>query len=264
MSHTGLLRKLSELGDVGFDEPLELKRKEKIKKEKFCAEHIIPYEDGHAFIGFAKIPLMKSDNGVGFKGVKIQSVDRTKMQCAECGNWFPHVGRHVRVHGMKADDYRAKFGLNITTGLVADSQSEQLMNLRNAFLSKLSDSELPINFVKRKHGKGSMKKRRNMEALNNKGNCPEQLKARMVNFIHRFKRLPGSSVDSFSYGAYVSSFGSMNNALRSYGLPTRKQAGSGYTLYEFLDGSIYKKKPVQSFDALYDLMLKKCPILTNK
>lgn len=40
-----------------------------------------------------------------------------KIICDECGKAFIDLSMHIRMHGMKADDYRGKFGYNLSTAL---------------------------------------------------------------------------------------------------------------------------------------------------
>jgi hypothetical protein len=44
--------------------------------------------------------------------------DGEKVQCHACGEWFLHLGSHTfHAHGLRADDYRRRFGLMQRTKL---------------------------------------------------------------------------------------------------------------------------------------------------
>ena len=47
------------------------------------------------------------------------------LQCAICGEFRRSVGIHTRVHGITADEYRERFGLNNKRGLVGPLSYEK-------------------------------------------------------------------------------------------------------------------------------------------
>lgn len=48
--------------------------------------------------------------------------DGERVQCHLCGEFYGNLGGHVsQVHGWTPDDYKARFGLNATTGLIGPS-----------------------------------------------------------------------------------------------------------------------------------------------
>jgi hypothetical protein len=251
-----------ELEKDTFDRPLEAERKSRIGHEKFVAEHIIDYEGGHAYIGFAKTPLMKSVSGIGFQGVKLQTPNRDRIQCHECGKWQRALNsKHLKTHELTTGEYKEKYGFNKNTGLVSDKHS---IHLRDRAINNknLTDSLKKKPEDLRKWNKDRGFNSHSMERMNGYGTCPEQLRARLINFINRFKRLPLGSERNIGYFSYCDRFGSMNNALKEYGLPTRVRRGR-VTEYVFPDGSFLVKRDNQSYDLLYSMMLKKCPILSK-
>ncbi|MDP8928924.1 MAG: MucR family transcriptional regulator, partial [Actinomycetota bacterium] len=47
--------------------------------------------------------------------------DDGRVQCHICGGFYDHLGAHVHHrHGLRADDYRAAFGLKQSTKLISD------------------------------------------------------------------------------------------------------------------------------------------------
>lgn len=47
------------------------------------------------------------------------------VQCHACGKWFGHLGAHVPKHGLTVQEYKATFGLNVTTGLIGPKLASQ-------------------------------------------------------------------------------------------------------------------------------------------
>ncbi len=51
--------------------------------------------------------------------------DGERAQCHICGDYYGNLGGHVsQVHGVTPDDYKAYFGLNVTTGLIGPALKE--------------------------------------------------------------------------------------------------------------------------------------------
>lgn len=234
-------------------------------KEKFkYADKIIDYPDsptGRAYIGLAKLPLMKNDNGIGFKGVKVQSENRALIQCSNCSMWLTKLAAaHLqKCGGLTTREYKEKFSLNLHSGLISDVTGNKM--------SVLAEKLLATNkFNRGYNGKRKFLKGRkpSMETLDKWGTCPEQLRDRLFEYINRFKRIPnGSPREGISVPTYKYRFGSFNNALKHYKLPTRTQFGA-YVLYEFQDGTIYKiQKHYFDYEKFYKLLIQKCPQLSN-
>lgn len=52
----------------------------------------------------------------------VLATDGEKVQCHICGRWYRSLATHARlVHDLYADEYKALFGLNVTTGLLGDA-----------------------------------------------------------------------------------------------------------------------------------------------
>ena len=118
------------------------------KKEGFYEKHkhlyvnqLITYEDapsGKAYIGAAKRPLMVNKTGFGFQGVILQDEDRKIVQCSGCGKWVRLLttSHTMKCSKMSIGEYKKKFGLNDSTGVVSDETSLELT--KNALLNKSS------------------------------------------------------------------------------------------------------------------------------
>jgi len=55
----------------------------------------------------------------------VLATDGEKVQCHICGRWYRYLTNHARMaHDLYADEYKALFGLNVTTGLVGPATRE--------------------------------------------------------------------------------------------------------------------------------------------
>lgn len=222
---------------------------------------------GKAYIGLAKQPLMKNENGIGYQGVKMQSENRELIQCYECGRWFKVISTpHLKRHGLTIREYKDKYGFFQKTSLISDVQSNFLANQMVNNVNKLgkrlpSEKLLKMMWEKRTKKRGE----RTREYQNLHGTCPEQLKQNLVNHIRRFHRIPHSPSgrDGFmQIGTLKKRFGSMNNALKNWGLPVRYKLGA-VVQYCFEDGTNFVTKQGKGYEELFMMMLKKCPVLTK-
>ena len=251
--------------------------KEAFKKETVFSKNIEKYQDklidydtptGKAYYGFAKQPLMKNDNGIGFKGVLLQSENRALVQCSECGEWLKSLpNSHMKSHGITHDEYKEKYGLNTQTGLISDEQGNTYAKnlIKNTFeAGKVRDASNPE--VKERMVQGFKEKEleETMEQKNRLSTCPEQLKHATVQYVRRFKRLPNNRAinrGGFSQATtLIRRFGSLNNAMHEYGLPTRYSQGSRVE-FVFPDGTMMETVNGIGMDIVYQMMLDKCPIL---
>jgi len=220
-----------------------------------------------AYVGLAKQPLMRNENGIGYQGVKLQTDDRTKIQCYGCGKWYRsitncHTKKYCRL-GLK--EYRKKFGYNVETALVSDEYSRQLA------AQMVHSPVIMANMEKWRSGDRDGEKRSrkyhkvSRERQNLLGTCPEQLKARLIEHIHRFHRVPNKSygLDAFPITTYKDRYGSFNAALASFGLPTRYKMGR-IVEYKFADNTVFHTNGGMGFEELYIIMCEKCEVLQCK
>lgn len=264
------------------DRTLEKQAAKLFKKHTVFEEHKSQYQKqlvdydtptGKAFIGLAKTPLMPNDNGIGYKGVLIQSENRALVQCSECGNWYKQLtDTHLKQHDMDTNAYREKFGLNLDTGLVSDDRAIDLADSIDRNVNKVG-KRVPFERIRKKIEAGNRrvtksgkrtKIKNTMQQYNRWGTCPEQLRAAVVEYVHRMHRLPTAySANRGGFGKETtlrSRFGSLNNAFKEYGLPIRHRH-RGDTEYTFPDGTVVFHKRGTPTTEIYNLMLEKCPIL---
>jgi predicted transcriptional regulator/endogenous inhibitor of DNA gyrase (YacG/DUF329 family) len=228
-----------------------------------------------AYIGLAKKPLMENDNKIGFKGVKVQSENRRLIQCNECGKWYQMItSTHLKQHGLTMKHYKEKYGYNKNTSLVADEHSNYLANQMVNNVNKVGKRP-SYESVRKNLEKGRIKyikerKKNNtgpsMEKMNLHGTCPEQLKARFINHINRFRRIPSSPNGMDGFGALNTlkkRFGNLNNVLKEYGLPTKIQLARGMAEYKFQDNTLFYVKHGKGYEELYYMMKAKCKVLNE-
>lgn len=271
--------------------PIELKRKweSERKDKKMLEEHlkeneftknkhkynqrIVKYAEsptGGAYVGLAKGALIPNDNGIGFKGVKIQSENREVTQCYKCGKWYKNLNSHIlRAHKMDIDEYKQEFGFNAHENLLPDAITMKLSDLMTKRITSGDIVPSRNHQISRYRNKNIDHSRHyeKSEYQNKKGTCPLQLKEALVNYIHRFKRLPsgkGAKVNRFEkYQTLERRFGSFNNALKAYGLPTRHKMGA-LTEYAFPNDDVIVVKNGDNLMPIYNKMVALCPILSMK
>ncbi len=254
---------------------IHFKENDYSKQKHFYKEMVLPYESsptGDCYVGFAKQPLMKSVSGIGYQGVKVQSANRELIQCFECGNWYMSLThKHLKTHGVTQKGYKEKYGYGRTTALVSDAFSNYLAKKIDETINKagkLSQKKINSMLAKTRGKFNKGKKYSTMEMRNNHGTCPKQLKAALINYILRFRRIPHSTAkrDGFvQMNAVRNHFGSLNNLLHILGLPTRRGMG-GVVEYSFPDGeTVYTKTTdSESYMFLFEKMMQKCPVLTKQ
>jgi len=242
-----------------------------IKNKYKYSDKIIDYNMSptkKAYIGLAKTPLQPNGNNIGFKGVKIQSENRELIQCFECGKWYKVISsRHVATHGLTIPEYKKKYGYNKNTALMSDTQIQyaaaKMVDTVNNSGKRMPQEKLN-EFLKKSRGKGL----RNTEEMKNiHGTCDAQLKFNLINYINRFHRIPSATTGKNGYSQITTlknRFGNINNALKEYGLPTRKSLyKENLVEYKFEDNSTFYTKNGKGYEELYLIMKNKCPVLNS-
>ena len=222
----------------------DTKRLEKAKEsnkfseniEKF-SDKVIDYPDsptGKAYVGVAKLPLMKSETGIGYAGVLIQTENRSLIQCAGCGLWYRCLtSMHLkRCSGLNHKEYRVKHGLNHDTSLISDAASEiASLRVKDGIwnLNKLG----PDRKIAPKSYEHTRRPRQRMERINRVGNCPAQLKAQYLEYVEKFKEVPTTANRGQKIiDRIINKYKSQNKGLIELGLPAATQRGK-YVYYQF-------------------------------
>lgn len=225
---------------------------------------IVPYADsptGKAYVGINKSPFMPAaDDGHGYQGVLIQDEDREFIQCHSCGKWMQKISNlHLKsCSGLTTTQYKEKYGLQKTTGLVSDETSLRLT--KAALKNKFSITQ------KRNLKKGyppPKSRSHSMEFFNRHGTCPLQLKTRLIEFIKCNRELPSQNNRGRPiYKALRRRYGEYGHALSAHGLPWMKRQGTNMR-FSFPDGTVYKYNINQFHDReeLFNLIMEKCPVM---
>ena len=245
-----------------------------LKKEKHLyQDKVIDYPNapnGRAYIGLAKAPLMPNENGIGFQGVLLQDENRELVECSNCGNWqkiitAAHLEKCAKGIIKDTKEYKEKFGLYEGKGLVSDETSLRLTKAclknkeKNGF-EKFASMANKVRFIPEK---GFYTKKRAHQ--NRFGNCPEQLKFRLKEFILRNRELPaGGNQGENLYKILWRKFGSLGKAMKHYGLPYFERIGTTY-IYQFPKGDVMKFN-INKFDQrelLFEKIITECEIFTE-
>lgn len=249
-------------------------------KEAQYADKIIDYAEsptGKAYIGIAKQPLIKLKKGHGFDGVLVQTDDRLLVQCHNCGEWRKHLSTHLKkCCKLTAKEYKRKYGLLMGTGLLSDAQSmENTKHIlkQTAHMKKWRKNPKNKKRMAATNAKGREMARRakkelglSMQQMNNRGTCPLQVKTRVIEFIHANKELPSSANRGKSLHQILRKrFGTFQEAMYEYGLPEWERGTYGERFYKFPCGTVhsYNTRDMPQRDMFYQLMVQKCPVLTQ-
>lgn len=255
-------------------EYLEIKKNKIFNQENYFSKNIYAYDNkiinyisdfgNKAYIGLAKTPLMPNDNGIGFKGVKLQSPNRELIMCNECGEFFTSISTfHLKKHNITFNEYKEKYGYNKSTSLASDVRSNicaDIMIERNFKFKEKFDKTRDMSVVSQKIKRVKL----TSEMQNNRGTCPEQLKQKIVNHIERFKMLPykTNGRDGFvGWSNVVKKHGNLKKTYEFYGLPTRKHLSRGLNEWKFADGTIHYISKKEDYGELYFLIKNKCEIM---
>lgn len=253
---------------------VELRKKLANKKNEYSkfinkySDRIIHYKSevgDKCYIGLAKAPLMPNDNGIGFKGVKIQTPNRELIQCSECGQWLRSISDfHLKKHKLTTKEYKKKYGLNSGTALSSDITSNK--RAKNMDRINIENKEIieKARQINKKHLlKGRGRKIQTFEQMNNVGLCPEQIREKVRNYIIRFNRLPvkNNGRDGFrELSALKKRYGGINGLYKELGLPTKERIIPGLFLWKFPDGFIIKWKQSEGYDEIVFNIKKRCSL----
>lgn len=225
---------------------------------------------GKAFVGINKTPFMKTDTGIGFRGVLLQDENREKVQCYECGDWLMIISSsHLRFctkgKMTSTHTYKKKHGLFLSKGLGSDVHALQMTKNLKDSRPKIQTEQQKKGLVKMlKHGRNTAHLK--TDAYKNKyGTCDLQILSRLVRFVLSAHELPGPhNIGRGIAKVLCNRFGTVSKGLAELGLPERRRQGTNM-YFKFPDGSEFDYNINQWNDreALYQMMLEKCPVLTT-
>ena len=221
---------------------------------------------GKAYIGISKRPLMTNTGYHGFQGVLLQDDDRKFVQCAACGKWMSFINKaHLKsCCGLTPKEYKAKFGLMISQGLVSDDLSFQMT--KNALKNKSTNSRKQWRRILNKPQGNTAGKISSVQEENKFGVCREQLRKRLYEFIICNREMPGCrNRGSSLYKALYRRFGGLNVALGFYGLPEMKRVGTTYE-FKFKNGEVkmFNINKLMERELLFRMLVEKCKELKKQ
>lgn len=219
----------------------------------------IPYKETYLTFYHYKEPLKKVENGHGYQGALLGTIDGTKVQCHMCGDLWADLAKHVLMSHKKevagVREYKERFGLAFETALV----SEEIRMLRKAESLKqwysMSASEKETMRRKsregyrkwlRENGRKFNQPKQQLETKNVRGTCPDQLLAKILACKEDIGYTP-SKVDFIKWDnnsqRYVhliyKTFGSWKEAVKKAGLTPKSIRQNGgkrnYSDEELLD-----------------------------
>ncbi len=184
-------------------------------------------------------PFMEVTSGFGFLGVVMYDDSNDLLQCHICGKWFSMLLRHVgKTHKIEAQDYRDRFSLPISGGLVSKKFSETMSRNalrpdRLAALGKVRPSwDSSDRCVARRKSRIKIRSKIGLNRLARKnkfGLCPKQMLARYEVVKLTVGGEPSSDdirAHDFKLWAAIKKHHGWNNWKRENGLAIREQGAS--------------------------------------
>jgi hypothetical protein len=245
----------------------------KILNRKTIKKDIAKYRDklidhessptGKAYIGINKKPLMKNENGIGYQGVLLQDEYREFVQCSGCGKWFQKITNfHTKkCIGGTTDDYKKRFGLFKSTGLISDASSLRCTRAALKNKESITNKRFKANQTAKNFKMPHQYKKAPRENENRFGNCPEQLKYRLYTFIYNNRELPnchnrGRALARAIYNRY----GRLGEAFKHFGLPRFFRLGTTLE-FTFPDGykAHYNINKFGDREQFFEQMISRCP-----
>ena|SRR3990167_8808946 len=211
-----------------------------------------------------KEPLKKVENGFGYYGAVLLTLNGEKIQCHICGRLFNSVGAHLKdAHKINAVEYKNKFQLAQGTALISEKLRNVLKEQRLAYYH--SGLRYKFTAEQRQRSKEILiennKKRKGwkmpLEIKNKYGTCPEQTLAKISECKEKIGYVPSRiEFQNFCGGQrYLhlakTHFGSWTNALKKISLNNKP----------FKRGQVQKRSDEELLKSLKDFweITKKIP-----
>ena len=197
------------------------------------------------------LPVPKQE-GFGYYGAVLVTLDGQKMQCAYCGGLYEDVGLHARqAHKVTNAQYKEKFQLADNTALLSEFNREKKKALTLKWITSLTPEQRDAWEVKRKAAwekwhspnKSAHGKKIRLETKNVRGTCPDQLIAKIQDVAKTLGKTPTKAEFIVACGGqrYVhliyKTFGSYTKAIQRARLsPQKKDAtNKGKTIHRYSD-----------------------------
>lgn len=194
---------------------------------KRLRDGVILPRDTPLVLSHYKEPLRQVEDGYGYMGTLAKNEDDSHIQCHICGYLFRNLGTHVaQAHKISAKDYRVRFSLSSSTGLVSGKERTRLIDqqmkvssveklrrltaLQNAH--RVTSSSLPVS-----------RRSMSLETRNLEGSCPDQLLDKIEKLAGELHRTPSKTdfIERYGHGFFSSIlniYGSWNFALSLTGM----------------------------------------------
>jgi hypothetical protein len=206
---------------------------------------ILPPDYKEVTISSYKEPLEKVSEGYGYIGAITKTKDNDKIQCHLCGFFFRNLAAHIKSkHDISCRDYKYKFGLRITEGLLSPNQRKEFQKTYNTHVRSISAK-----------GIAAIKQRREInpwktggptwsaQTRNEKGMCREQTLAKIKHLANISDGIATYKDFMILYGQGQKSviehwFGSWDKAVKAAGLSTyrgRLKQSSDHRKEDLLD-----------------------------
>ena len=193
------------------------------------ADHVIVR--GQVFRAEEKAPFVPS--GESIQGLLEYDRETDRIKCHECGKWFASIGGHAQTHGLSPREYKLKYGLNLSSGLLsaglrasAQKTSREMIGLRVGLNVRGKSARKPKQAGKRVAGN-----RLRYEWRNANGLCREQLLERLKVIAKDLGYTPTQSSLGHEFRAGSDAhFGGWDEMCKAAGLPASHKGGK--KLYE--------------------------------
>ena len=208
----------------------------------------IKFEDTYFTLQNYKEPLeaMRKEEGFGFYGTLLNTLDGEYVQCHICGKLFQNLAMHVKqAHKMTAKEYKEKFHLAFETALIAENlriaNKKRTLKWRNNLTEEQKREWIEKGIQKSKEWRENNVKtqpKQQLETLNKRGTCPMQLLNKIWDVKEELGRVPTSKEFILLTGGQrykhliFKTFGSWNKALETLNLqPFTKRRTKDYKFY---------------------------------
>lgn len=169
-----------------------------------------------------KEPLREVKKGFGYEGVLSMDAKGEVVQCHICGEVFPNLSQHIKVHALTVLEYRKEFKLAASTSLLSEVERERLKQ-NGLHTWQMKSKAEQAKFVAL--GKKGNKKRftHTLETKNKRGVCPDQLLKKILDVkttlgytpsLREFRREMNKQRIGGVVAMLYKTFGSWNNALK--------------------------------------------------
>lgn len=191
-----------------------------------------------------KLPLRKVEDGFGYYGAILNTLDGELAQCHICGKMFKDIALHAsQTHGVYSKEYKEKFGLSRTSSLLSEKERQRRKATFMKWYSSLSPSmkkairdKAREGYLKwyKKEGKKMQELRwkQRLEFKNKRGTCPDQLLEKIQEVRTTLGHQPSKrefineTGGQRYYHLIRTTFGSWDNALKMLGLERARNPGN--------------------------------------